>query len=150
MSYLHESQRRLCEKYGTGWFASPDGMKVGISRNVLTGLKPLNGLRHPPVGDTTGWYIWAGEEISQDPDFFVPLHVISRSGAPPSRGSSDCRQAGASSRQRTTKTCGRMPRSSMDSAGVPGLRLAAPDGDLAANVSSAERRDPDLEGLGDL
>jgi hypothetical protein len=75
MSYLHESQRRLCEKYGTGWFASPDGMKVGISRNVLTGLKPLNGLRHPPVGDTTGWYIWAGEEISQDPDFFVPLHV---------------------------------------------------------------------------
>lgn len=24
---------------------------------------------------TTGWYIWAGEEFSTDPDFFVPLHV---------------------------------------------------------------------------
>ena len=35
---------------------------------------PINGLRHPPEGDTTGWYIWAGEELSEDPDFFVPLH----------------------------------------------------------------------------
>lgn len=28
-----------------------------------------------PVGDTTGWYIWAGGEMSEDPNFFVPLHV---------------------------------------------------------------------------
>jgi hypothetical protein len=32
-------------------------------------------LRHRPVGDTNGWYIWAGAELSQDPDFFIPLHV---------------------------------------------------------------------------
>src|SRR6266567_6634911 len=24
---------------------------------------------------TSGWYIWAGEQLSDDPDFFVPLHV---------------------------------------------------------------------------
>lgn len=36
---------------------------------------PLNGLRRSPHADTTGWYIWAGEELSDDPDFFVPLHV---------------------------------------------------------------------------
>lgn len=50
-------------------------MKVGISRSVRDGVLPLNGIRHLPVGETTGWYIWAGEELSQDEDFFVPLHV---------------------------------------------------------------------------
>ncbi|MFI5125048.1 MAG: hypothetical protein ACHQDF_06975 [Chitinophagales bacterium] len=24
---------------------------------------------------TTGWYLWSGEEFSEDPNFFVPLHV---------------------------------------------------------------------------
>jgi hypothetical protein len=50
-------------------------MKVGISLNVGTGLQPVNGLRHSPVGDTSGWYIWAGEAYSSDADFFMPLHV---------------------------------------------------------------------------
>jgi len=35
----------------------------------------LNGLRHPAEGDTTGWYIWAGEAVSQDSEFFEPVHV---------------------------------------------------------------------------
>lgn len=39
-------------------------------------MVPINGLRHPPEGDTTGWYIWAGEELSTATDFFVPLHVV--------------------------------------------------------------------------
>ena len=50
-------------------------MKVGISLNVRNGIMPINGLRHPPEGDTTGWYIWAGEEFSEDSEFFKPLHV---------------------------------------------------------------------------
>ena len=32
-------------------------------------------MRHEPEEGTTGWFIWAGEELSDDPDFFVPLHV---------------------------------------------------------------------------
>ena len=68
-------QAAVCRRFG----AAPDGvsagLKVGIARNVRDGLMPLNGLRHRPEGDTTGWYIWAGEELSADPDFFVPLHV---------------------------------------------------------------------------
>ncbi|HYO74687.1 MAG TPA: hypothetical protein VEU33_52310 [Archangium sp.] len=50
-------------------------MKVGISLNVRSGLMPINGLRHPIQGDTTGWYIWAGGESSTAPDFFQPVHV---------------------------------------------------------------------------
>jgi len=41
----------------------------------LPGFVCQNGLRHEPEGDTSGWYIWAGEDLSEDPDFFVPLHV---------------------------------------------------------------------------
>lgn len=69
------SQAELCSRHGVQFVASPANMKVGIARNVRTGLLPLNGLRHPPIGDTTGWYLWAGEELRQDADFFVPLHV---------------------------------------------------------------------------
>lgn len=39
------------------------------------GHPPLNGLRHPQEGDTSGWYLWAGTDLSDEPDFFVPLHV---------------------------------------------------------------------------
>jgi hypothetical protein len=75
MRNVIQEQQEVCEKYGTRWVAAPDHLKVGIARNVRSGLKPLNGLRHPPQGDTTGWYIWAGEEFSTAPDFFEPTHV---------------------------------------------------------------------------
>ena len=29
-----------------------------------------------PNGETTGWYLWAGEEFSEAPDFFEPVHVL--------------------------------------------------------------------------
>lgn len=74
-SELQAEQQVLCEKYGAKYFPSPQGMKVGIASNVKQGIRPVNGLRHPPVGDTTGWYIWAGEELSDQPDFFNPLHI---------------------------------------------------------------------------
>lgn len=68
-------QAAVCDREGVTPVAAPSEMKVGISLNVRQGVLPINGLRHPPSGDTTGWYIWAGEELSDDPDFFVPLHA---------------------------------------------------------------------------
>jgi hypothetical protein len=35
----------------------------------------LNALRHSPEGDTSGWYIWGGERLLDEPEFFKPLHV---------------------------------------------------------------------------
>lgn len=70
-----DRQEEVCRKYGVPFFESPPGLKVGIARNVRNSVMPINGLRHSPAGDTTGWYIWAGGEPSADPDFFVPLHV---------------------------------------------------------------------------
>jgi hypothetical protein len=70
-----QEQKEICEKFGAAFLSSPLNLKVGIALNVRDAIYPINGLRHPPEGDTTGWYIWAGEEFSEDPDFFVPLHV---------------------------------------------------------------------------
>ncbi len=75
MNDLEEIQRKICRKYKASFLETPNTMKVGISLNVKEGTEPIiHALRHFPEGDTTGWYIWAGE-YSDDPDFFKPLHV---------------------------------------------------------------------------
>lgn len=74
MDYSRE-QKIICNKYNAPFVATPALMKVGIALNVKKGLQPINGLRNPIEGDTSGWYIWAGEELSSEPDFFVPLHI---------------------------------------------------------------------------
>ncbi|QKJ30364.1 hypothetical protein HQ865_11540 [Mucilaginibacter mali] len=74
MDWINE-QRLLCQRYGSIYTESPEYMKIGISLNVKDGIYPIHGLRHPIERDTTGWYIWAGE-YSEDPEFFVSLHVI--------------------------------------------------------------------------
>ncbi|MGF7034418.1 hypothetical protein J2T17_005369 [Paenibacillus mucilaginosus] len=68
-------QRSICIKYHGEYLPpQPDDM-LGIARNAKERLLPINGLRHTPETGTSGWFIWAGEEFSEDPDFFVPMHV---------------------------------------------------------------------------
>jgi hypothetical protein len=69
------AQIQICERYGTLPLDAPSDLKAGVATNVRSGIIPVNGLRHRPEGDTTGWFIWAGEELSDDPNFFVPIHV---------------------------------------------------------------------------
>ncbi len=71
----HRDQEAVCDRFQVEWEEAPPSLKVGVALNVRSGLVPLNGLRHPPQVDTTGWFLWAGEELSEDPDFFVPVHV---------------------------------------------------------------------------
>ncbi len=77
MDEIEKAQRALCSRFGAAWVAAPGHLKIGVARNVTSALVPLHGLRHPPEGDTCGWYLWAGEGgiPSADPEFFVPLHV---------------------------------------------------------------------------
>jgi len=72
---LKQLQKDTCARFEVQPVESPCDLKVGIARNVRDGVLPINGLRHPPEGDTTGWYIWAGGEPSTDPNFFEPVHV---------------------------------------------------------------------------
>jgi hypothetical protein len=76
MDSLTNVQQEICLKFDAHYLPADDYLKVGISKNFNARRFPINGLRHPPQGDTTGWYIWSGEAFSTDPDFFVPLHTI--------------------------------------------------------------------------
>jgi len=69
-----EKQKEVCFKFGTEFISSPDTFKIGISLSVKNGVYPIHGLRHPVKEDTSGWFIWAGE-YSDDPNFFIPLHI---------------------------------------------------------------------------
>jgi hypothetical protein len=75
-TWISTEQVEICERFRAAPLPAPANRKLGISREARDGLTPLNGLRHPPRGDTTGWYIWAGEGgPSATQDFFDPLHV---------------------------------------------------------------------------
>ncbi len=69
-------QISICKRFGAEYCSCADDLKVGVSRNILDGRWswPVHGLRHQPLGKTTGWYIWSGE-LSAAPDFFQTLHV---------------------------------------------------------------------------
>lgn len=75
LAKLEEIQLQVCQRYGVVPLSAPAHLKVGINRNTTTGIEPLNALRVPPSGDTSGWFIWAGEEWSDDVDFFDPLCI---------------------------------------------------------------------------
>ncbi len=67
-------QHIVCDRVGAKCLRpAPDDI-IGVSKNLRIGPYPINGLRHPIVGITSGWYLWAGE-YSSAPDFFEPMHV---------------------------------------------------------------------------
>ena len=65
----------ICSRMGVTSDDPKPNERLGISANVLSGLQPLNALRHRPEGGTCGWYIWAGEQLSDDPYYFESLHA---------------------------------------------------------------------------
>jgi hypothetical protein len=71
---LEQQQRSFCLERGYDYVPSDPESKVGFARQTQ-GQLPINGLRHPPQNETNGWYIWCGEKLSSEPDFFSPLHT---------------------------------------------------------------------------
>jgi len=67
-------QREVCLSQGCDFLPVSDSDKVGLALATLGG-KPINGLRHPVAPDTTGWYIWCGEQFSSSPEYFQALCV---------------------------------------------------------------------------
>lgn len=72
---VKELQKDVCRRFKADYVPSPGERKLGIALNIKDGIEPINGLRHPVEADTTGWYIWTGEVLSNDSEFFRPLHV---------------------------------------------------------------------------
>lgn len=74
MAELSEQMATVCARYGAPYMETTLDATAGIARNVGSGLLPLNGLRHRH-GTSSGWFIWAGDELSDDSGFFVPTHL---------------------------------------------------------------------------
>jgi hypothetical protein len=75
MSELIAQQKEVCARFDADFVEANLESVLGISKNFLSGILPLNGLRHPQEGQTCGWYLWSGEELSDAPDFFDVWHV---------------------------------------------------------------------------
>jgi hypothetical protein len=76
MKDFEDAQKKICQKYRVSYHPLDFGLKLGVSDDFFSSKMPLNGLRHPPEGDTCGWYLWAGEDISTAADYFKPMHVF--------------------------------------------------------------------------
>jgi hypothetical protein len=70
----HPSQSEICERFGSLFLPPGADQRFGIALATL-GKVPLNALRHPSGQGTCGWYVWGGE-LSEDPGFFQPLHML--------------------------------------------------------------------------
>jgi len=68
------SQQEICKRFDSEFVPLSEDDIVGIALASLNQL-PLNALRHPAENGSSGWYIWGGETLSQDKDFFQPFHV---------------------------------------------------------------------------
>lgn len=70
-----EDQLQICDKYSVKYTPTDMNFLIGISENTDGKNVPINGLRHPKQGDSSGWYIWSGKELPQDKSFFKPFHA---------------------------------------------------------------------------
>ncbi|MES2392337.1 MAG: hypothetical protein V4555_11900 [Acidobacteriota bacterium] len=71
---IEAAQRTICREQNVIFTPAYPLVNSGFASATI-GKTPLNGLRHPPSADTTGWYLWFGEEFSTRADFFEPLHT---------------------------------------------------------------------------
>jgi hypothetical protein len=70
-------QEIVCKKYKSLFVLPDKNLMVGISKDLFSGEVPINGLRHLPEGQGSGWFFWTGGEIPQDdPKYFKPLHIF--------------------------------------------------------------------------
>ncbi|MCE2571453.1 hypothetical protein K6Y21_08195 [Motilimonas eburnea] len=68
------NQKEICRKFNAEFAPCSETDKLGLAVETL-GQLPINGLRLVAENGTSGWYIWCGETMGQEADFFKPLHV---------------------------------------------------------------------------
>ena len=59
-----------CESQGVEPVPTQPGSKVGIAISTV-GQTPVNAMRHSLEKGTNGWYIWSGDEFSEEDGFTV-------------------------------------------------------------------------------
>ena len=76
MSYeeIEKRQRDYCESQNVQYLPAYKDSNASLALSTQR-LLPINGLRHPPEGGHNGWFLWCGEELSADPNFFSNIHT---------------------------------------------------------------------------
>jgi hypothetical protein len=106
---VEKLQHTFCINRNSDYVPAALESKLALAIGTL-GKVPVNGLRHPPERGTNGWYIWCGEELSDVPDFFAPLHTAHLSEYCPEKLNIwYCSRASDSSRPETIWTSGTTP-----------------------------------------
>lgn len=72
---FEEIQKAVCKQFSAEYVPTRRDQKLGFA-NSTAGQVPINGLRHSPTIETSGWYIWCGEFFSEAPDFFEARHAF--------------------------------------------------------------------------
>jgi hypothetical protein len=67
-------EKTVCEWAEVTPVEPKSGSTLGLALSTL-GQQPIHGLRIEPHNGTNGWYVWCGGEMSEDEDFFSPLHI---------------------------------------------------------------------------
>jgi len=70
-----DAQRKVCERHGSPVIYPDEHMKIGVALQTK-GRQPIRGRRYKPENGTEGWYIYAGDDTSEDPDFYKPVHIV--------------------------------------------------------------------------
>jgi len=71
------SQTEVCQRFGAAPDAPARDSRLGVEAKVREpDVWPLNGLRHPAEHGTNGWYLWAGDSLSDAADVFEPTHTF--------------------------------------------------------------------------
>ena len=68
-------QAEICHRFNSEFVPCAQDEKLGIALATMH-LLPLNALRHPQDKGTCGWFVWGGDSLPTDEDFFQPLHVL--------------------------------------------------------------------------
>lgn len=71
---IDRTQLVICAQNGAKFVQTPKDSILGFAM-ATKGKIPINGLRHPVVENTSGWYLWCGEDYSQANNFFTPTHA---------------------------------------------------------------------------
>lgn len=76
-SELAAVQRDICTRFGAAYYPCHPQARLGLASNITAATRNLNGVRIEPSGDACGWYLWAGDEWAEPPEFYIPLRAQS-------------------------------------------------------------------------
>lgn len=72
MNQHETAQRKLCDRYLAEFTPIDWALRVAIADDFFTDTLPKNGIRIAVEGNMTGWYLFAGEAMSEANHYYKP------------------------------------------------------------------------------